>query len=73
MQASNIAQPSLYWLNALNPNKVQTIIFTFSKHAFNESNFATFHSLMHDIYLIDSYQAHLHVQDAKNIEFIHQK
>ena len=38
-------------------------IFIFSKQAFNESlDFATVHSLMNDINLIDSCQAHLPVQ-----------
>ena len=34
---------------------------------------ATFHSLMNYTYLIDSCQAHLHVQYTSNIEFIRQK
>ena len=50
------------------------IIFTFSKQAFNETlDFATIQSLMKDINLIASCQAHLPVQYASNIELIHQK
>ena len=45
------------------------VIFTFSKQAFNESlDFATVHSLMIDINLIDSCQAHLPEQYASNID-----
>ena len=35
--------------------------------------FATVHSLLNDIKLIDSCKAHLPLQHAKNIELIHQK
>ena len=35
--------------------------------------FATVQSLMNNIHLIDSYQSHLHVQYASNIEFIRQE
>ena len=50
-------------------------IFTFSKKAFNESLdfFATVHSLMKGIKVIDSCQAHLPVQYSSNMEFIRQK
>ena len=51
-------------------------IFTFSKQAFNESVeffFATVHSLMNYIDLIDNCQAYLPVQYASNIDFIRQK
>ena len=48
-------------------------IFTFSKQALmNFKMFATVHSLMNDPNLIDSYQAHLPVQFASNIELIRQ-
>ena len=50
------------------------VILTFSKQAINESlDFATVHSLMKDMNLIDCCQAHLTVQYASNIEFICQK
>ena len=40
-----------------------SVIFTFTKQAFNESlDFANVHSLMKDINLIDSCQAHLPMQ-----------
>ena len=48
-------------------------IFTFSKLVMNLQIFATIYSLMNDINLIDSCQAHLPVQYAWNIEFICQK
>ena len=43
-------------------------IFTFSNQAFNESFFffATIHSLMNDINLIDSFRAHFPMQYASN-------
>ena len=44
-----------------------------NKPLMNLKIFATIHSLRNDIDFIDSCQAHLHVQDAWNIEFIHQK
>ena len=48
-------------------------VFTFSKQGFNEClDFATVHSLMKDINLIDSCQAHLPMQYAFNIKFIPQ-
>ena len=48
--------------------------FTFSNQAFNESlDFAAVHSLMNDMNLIDSCQAHLPVQYVSNIKFIRLK
>ena len=44
-----------------------------SKPLMNLKIFATVHSLMNDIKLIDSCQIHLPVQYASNIEFIRQK
>ena len=45
-----------------------SLIFTFSKQAFNESSyFAIVHNLMEYIYLTGSYQADLPVQHALNI------
>ena len=44
-------------------------ILTFSKQEFNTSlDFSTVHSPMNDTNLIDSYQVHLPVQYASNIE-----
>ena len=43
------------------------------KPLMNLEIFATVHSLMNDINLFDSCQAHLPVQYASNIEFIRQK
>ena len=44
-----------------------------SKPLMNLKIFATAHNLMKGITMIDSYQAHLSVQYALNIKFIHQK
>ena len=50
---------------------VYFLIFTFSKQSFNESlDFATVHSLLKDINMINNCQAHLPVEYASNIEFI---
>ena len=54
--------------------KSKDSIFTFSWQAFNEHlDFATVHSLMKGVNLIDSCQAHLPVQYASNIKFIRPK
>ena len=53
--------------------KSDTIIFTFSRQAFNQSlEFGTVHSLMNYTKFDRSCQAHLPVQFASNIEFIRQ-
>ena len=45
-----------------------------ARSLFNESlDFATLHSLLNYIDLIDSCQVHVHVQDGSNTEFIRQK